>query len=267
MPYFLRKGVIARAVFGSVVFLGLLGCVSQNESNVQADMLFGSQTPSHQNPKLEGLFWGEHSSDGSVWVVRFGSGGNFLYVPPGTVRLEPKSNSEGELLYESQTESDGIVYSILVSPETESLNARVWTGRAGSAKDYKSVKFIRIDAGLSGSNFSSGFYSNLRVNDESGDLNGMELLIVSSGDNVFGSILLSESGLTPRPFSGTVKDGKALLTVQFGRDLRKVEISQNGTKSLSVRTFFEDGVQEYERATFQQKFNLKEFMKSGHISK
>lgn len=216
-----------------------------------------------QNQYLTGLYYGTSTKelDRKVWLFRIGTDHSYLYSLPTQVKLGIASERlDGTFGFRTEPNGDGIVYEFQGKETKGRLEGNftiVSNGETLEAISNYEVVLNRIDINDLRTDIKSGVYSNLRYNNESGDLNGAEIVLIALKNKIIGCVMLHENGLVPRPFIAQFEDGKIVANVQFLKDLRKIHIEPQGN-AVKLSTFVAGG--KLESVTLHQTSDLNTFL-------
>ena len=121
-----------------------------------------------------------------VWLRQDGTGS--LYLPPGTEPLKNvKFSQKGRISFSA--ESFDVRYEFSGSLENGSIRGEFHIMPPVAPQTRQGVTLRPVALPVQGSNDwqRSGLFSNASVNDQSGDLNGVEMLVVVTGKTIVGS--------------------------------------------------------------------------------
>lgn len=170
-------------------------------------------------PPLDGLYFGvSDTPDGKrAWLVRFGpaaGGGGRLYAPPDNPELTGTNVLEhpDSVVLRSRPGLGGVYYVLTAHAEGGTVRGAIETVRAGRAADSvvarSTVTLSPVPRMPEG---PAGLYSNVALNDDSGDLVGEEVTLLPAPEGRWNAIVAGLDGdFAPYAASEVQRSGRTL---------------------------------------------------------
>lgn len=173
------------------------------------------------NSHMKGLYFGESNEQKGrrAWFFYFDpeKGKGSLYMPPNNLELHMKTISSDQITFRSETALGGIIYSFDGQFISNSIRGNLYIKRIRpSAKENvsrTSITLRKLDAHTSnkgGGVNISGLYSNVKYNEEGGDVVGEELILIPSEEGFEGIFTSLSNEMIPYLITNIVQSGNAL---------------------------------------------------------
>lgn len=192
-----------------IVVIGVLGLLFAATQNVAILGVVHQKSDLVAQKPTEGLYYGTTSEGSSVrpwfvWLAARDRRGT-MYLPPGVQPLTGFTlSSTGTISFESV--SFDITYKFTGNVTADGIQGElsILPPMTAASRNAVTLTHLTVPMAPNANSRPTGVFSNAVVNDQTGDLNGIEMMIIEDGRRVIGAYTDFQNGYAPEALSETV---------------------------------------------------------------
>lgn len=249
-----------------LTFVICTGCFQMADTS---SIIPAENMPGERGLLRPGIFYGRSNGiDGErVWILRIDEKTGFLKSISRNLAINAiYEAADGTVKFQTNADIQGFSYAFRGRPDSQNFLTDIMLTNHDDKdrvrETLKDVKLERIDNVLGTSTIPLGHFSSLRINEESGDINGAEIVLLQLRGQLVGSFYVHEIGLIDRPFVGKIEDGKIIAVVNLLNGSFKMNMVPTKQGSLKLITFMDDGNTLYDSQELKRIAEITSFLRN-----